>query len=240
MQLLATEGRLADAWRESVEVAATVQGDATLDQGRFFIRWKLHDGAWIIENSPGRRKAAGALLEGDTRRAVEFVDSDPDAKRNAGTVLATYVPVHYAAGDVKAAIAYYEAEIKTPAGAMAASNFCSCSPLQLVLTLKDAGHPDFKPLLEAWKSDAEAQAEVYARSGERNAARADIAALEGDFAAAKTFYGAAMDLGWRNPNFVSRSLRRFLPADADFDALLVRMTRLIDEERQSLGMPPIG
>jgi hypothetical protein len=109
-----------------------------LDLGRLLIRWKLRDGAWIIENAPGRRKAAGALLEGDTRRAVEFVDGDPDAKRNAGTALATYVPVHYAAGDVKAVIAYYEAAMKTPAGAMAASNFCTCSPLQLVLALVEA------------------------------------------------------------------------------------------------------
>jgi len=239
MQLWAAQGRLADAWRESVEVGKAVQGDPALDQGRFLIRWRLHDGAWIIENAPGRRKAAGALLEGDTRRAVEFVDGDPDARRNAGTALATYVPVHYAAGDVKAVIAYYEAAMKTPAGAMEASNYCSCSPLQLILALKDAGHPDFESLLEAWKSDAEAQAELYARSGERNAARADIAALGGDFVAAKKYYAAAMDLGWRNPMFVSRNPRKFLPADDEFDALLVRMTRLINEERASLDMPPI-
>jgi TolB-like protein len=239
MQLWAAQGRLADAWRESVEVGKTVQGDPALDQGRFLIRWKLHDGAWIIANAPGRRRAAGALLEGDTRRAVEFVDGDPDARRNAGTALATYVPVHYAGGDIKAVIAYYEAAMKTPAGAMEASNYCGCSPLQLILALKDAGHPDFEPLLEAWKSDAEAQAELYARSGERNAARADIAALGGDFAAAKKYYAAAMDLGWRNPMFVSRNPRNFLPADAEFDALLVRMTRLINEERASLDMPPI-
>jgi TolB-like protein len=240
MQLLAAQGRLADAWRESVEVGKTVQGDPTLATGRYLIRWKLHDGAWIIENSPGRRKAAGALLQGDTRGAVGFVDGDPDAKRNAGTALATYVPVHYAAGDVKAVIAYYEAAMKTPAGAMEAANFCSCSPLPLVLALKDAGHADFKTLLDTWQRDEEAHAEFYARSGERNAARADIAALGGDVAVAKRYYATAMDLGWRNPNFVSRSFRTFLPADAEFDALLVRMTRLIDEERQSLGMPPIG
>jgi hypothetical protein len=110
--------------------------------------------------------------------------------------------------------------------------------LQLVLALKDAGHADFKPLLETWQHDEEAHGELYARSGERNAARADIAALEGDFASAKKFYAAAIDLGWRNPNFVSRNLRKFLPPDTEFEALLARMTRLIDEERQSLGMPP--
>jgi hypothetical protein len=112
--------------------------------------------------------------------------------------------------------------------------------LQLVLALKDSGHPDFQPLLDAWRRDVEAQSELYARSGDRNAERGDIAALDGDFAAAKKFYGAAMDMGWRNPIFVSRNLRKFLPPDVEFDALLDRMARLINEERQSLGMPPIA
>lgn len=48
-----------------------------------------------------------------------------------------------------------------------------------------------------------------------------------------------MDLGWRNPAFISRDVRKFLPQDADFDALLQRMTFLINDERRKLGMPPI-
>jgi tetratricopeptide (TPR) repeat protein len=241
VHLYSTQGRLADAWRESVEVVEAGASDTALEALRFTVRWRLRDGAWIIENfSSARRKAAGAILEGDTRRAVELVDGDPNARLNSGTALATYVPVHYAAGDLDAVIAYYEGEMKSPAGAMEASNYCGCSPLQLVLALKDSGHPDFQSLLEAWKRNVEGQSELYTRSGERNAERGDIAALDGDFAAAKKYYALAMDLGWRNPIFVSRNLRKFLPADVEFDALLHRMAHLINEERRSLGMQPIG
>jgi TolB-like protein/Tfp pilus assembly protein PilF len=239
IQVLWKQGRLAEAWRESVEAIKAGGGDVRLDSMQFNIRWRLLDGEWIVENTAERRKAAGALLQGDTRRAVDLVDSDPNARRNAGTALTAYVPVHYAAADVKTVIAYYEAEIKTPAGVIEAASFCGCSPLSLVLALKDAGHPDFQPVLQAWKNELDTHAEFYARSGDRNAARGDVAALEGDFAAARNFYATAIDLGWRNATFVSRSPRKFLPPDAEFDALLVRMTHLINEERASLGMPPI-
>jgi hypothetical protein len=207
---------------------------------QFIVRWKLHDGEWIIENAANQRwQAAGAILEGDAQRAVDLIDGDPVARQNGGTALATYIPVHYSAGDAKAVIAYYEAEMKTPAGAIDALNFCGCSPLHLVLALQDAGHPDFEPLLAGWKRAMEAQSELYARSAEWNAGRADIAALEGDFTAAKKFYGLAIDAGWRNPTFISRDLRKVLPQDAGFDALLSRMTGLINAERRSLGMAPL-
>jgi hypothetical protein len=128
--------------------------------------------------------------------------------------------------------------MKTPAGAIDALNFCGCSPLHLVLALKGAGHPDFEPLLAAWKPKMEAQSEIYARSAEWNADRADIAALEGDFTAAKRFYGLEIDAGWRAPTF-TRDLRKFLPQDPEFDALLSRMVGLVNTERRSLGMPPL-
>jgi hypothetical protein len=136
-------------------------------------------------------------------------------------------------------IDYYESKMKTPAGFVEGVGFCSCNPLQLVLALKEAGHPDFEAVLEAWKQSMERLSALYARSGDANAARGDIAALQGDFAAAQALYAAAMDLGWRSPLFTSRRLRNFLPADAGFDALLARMTSLIDAERASLGMPPM-
>jgi len=44
----------------------------------------------------------------------------------------------------------------------------------------------------------------------------------------------------RNPNFISRDLRKFLPPDSEFDALLSRLTGLINDERRSLGIPPLG
>jgi TolB-like protein/Tfp pilus assembly protein PilF len=239
-RLLAEQGRLAEAWRASEEIEESGEADKNLAFMQFIVRWKLHDGEWIIENAANQRwQAAGAILEGDAQRAVELIDGDPVARQNGGTALATYIPAHYSAGDAKAVIAWYEAEMKTPAGAIDAWNFCGCSPLHLVLALQDAGHPDFEPLLAAWKRKMEAQSEIYARSAFWNGDRADIAALEGDFTAAKKFYGLAIDAGWRNPNFISRDLRKFLPQDPEFDALLSRMVGLVNTERRSLGMPPL-
>jgi len=239
LNLLAAQGRLAEAWRESVEIGKTGEADRDVAFIQFFVRRQLQDGEWLIENAANQRwKAIGAILEGDARRAVELVDGDPLARQNSGAALGSYIPVHYAAGDTKAVIAWYEAEMKTPAGALDAANYCGCSPLYLVLALRDVGHPDFEPLLAAWKRDAEAQGEFYARSPEWNADRADIAALEGDFTAARKFYGLAIDAGWRTPTF-TRGLRKFLPQDPEFDALLSRMTALINDERRSLGMPPL-
>ena len=240
LHLLAAQGRLAEAWRDSVDIGKSGEADREVAFAQFVVRWLLHDGQWIAENATSpRRKAAGAILEGDARRAVELVDGDPVARQNGGMALANYISVHYAAGDAKAVIAYYEAEMKTPAAAIDASNFCSCSPLQLVLALQDAGHRDFQPLLAAWKREMEAQSGIYARSANWNADRADIAALEGDFTAAKKFYGLAIDAGWRSPTFISRDLRKFLPQDPEFDALLSRMSGLINDERQSLGLAPL-
>jgi tetratricopeptide (TPR) repeat protein len=238
--LLAARGQLADAWRASVEMGESDEADRNVAFTKFMVRWRLHDGEWVIANAAYQRwKAAGALLDGDLRRAVELVDSDPVARQNGGAALGAYIPVHYAAGDAKAVIAYYDAEMKTPAGATEAWNLCGCDPLHLVLALKDAGHPDFEPLLAAWKHEMDAQSEFYARSADWNAARADIAALEGDFTAAQKFYGLAIDAGWRTPTFISRDLRKFLPQNPEFDALLSRMTGLINDERRSLGMPPL-
>ncbi|MEX2122756.1 MAG: tetratricopeptide repeat protein [Woeseia sp.] len=240
-RLLAEQGRLAEAWRESVEIEKSGEAGRNLAFMQFIVRWKLHDGEWIIENAADpRRKAAGAILEGDARHAVELIDDDPGARQNAGAALGTYIPVHYAAGDAKGVIAYYEAEMKTPAGAIGALKLCGCSPLHLVLALQDSEHPDFEPLLTGWKREMETQSEFYARSAQWNADRADLAALEGDFTAAKKFYGLAIDAGWRNPNFISRDLRKFLPQDPEFDALLSRMTGLINDERRSLGLAPLA
>ena len=238
--LLAAQGRLAEAWHETVEIGKAGEADRNVALGLFIVRWRLHDGEWIIENAANpRRKAAGAILEGDVRRAIELVDSDPAARQNGGMALGSYIPVHYAAGDAKAVIAYYEAEMKTPAGAIDASKLCGCSPLHLVLALQDSQHPDIGPLLAGWKREMETQSEFYARSAEWNADRADLAALEGDFTGAKKFYGLAIDAGWRSPTFISRDLRKFLPRDAEFDALLSRMTGLINDERRSLGLAPL-
>ncbi len=239
--ILLVQGRLADAWRE----ALTIDNDSRapeplLEFVKIAIRWKLHDGNWLLENgtSSDRWRAAGAVVEGDTRRAVALIDAAPIARQNIGEALAAWIPVHYAAGDTPGVVAYYEAEMKTPDDVIGAMQYCNCSPLPLVLALQDAGHPDFQPLLAAWKHENDAKRDLYARSGTWNADQGDIASLEGDFAAAKKFYGAAIDAGWRTPLFVSRDDRRFLPPDPGFDALFARMSELINAERQKLGMPP--
>lgn len=235
--LLATQGRLADAWRESIAIDNA--DEYLVKSVQLAIRWRLADAEWIVANTADelRWQAAGAFLQGDTRRAVEVIDGDPSVRQNTGEALASYALMHYAAGDTAAVIAWYEAEVKTPAGFIAAVHYCKCSPLPLLLSLRDGGHADFQPLLEAWKGQAAADAGLYARSSQWNADRGDIAVLENDFTSAKQFYGTAIDAGWRSPLFFARNLRNFLPRDSGFDALLARMVGLINAERQSLGMP---
>ncbi len=239
--LLASRGRLADAWRRTAGISDTgAVPKSLLDFLQYLIRSKLGDGQWVLANDKTLRgQAFGALLAGDTRSALELVDSDPVARQTAGEALGSYIPVHYAAGDAKAVVAYYATEMGTPASFVAAVQYCQCSAVPLLLALKESGHADFQPLLDAWKREIEAQRELYSGSSAWRTDRADIAALEGDFSTAKTLYDAAIDAGWRTPNFLSRDFRTFLPEDPDFDALLSRMTDLVNAERRSLGMPPL-
>ncbi len=201
-----------------------------------------HDGEWLLEHGKGGEwwPAAGALLEGDAKRAIALIDAIPAARQNSGEALAAWAFVHYAAGDAPAVIAWYEAEIKTPDGAIEAVKYCACSPLPLVLALRDAGHPEFRPLLAAWRTYSDGMGEFFARAPLWNSDQGHIAALEGDIAAAKKHYGIAIDAGWRSPLFVSREHPAFLPADPAFDALLARMRDLINAERQALGMAPLA
>ncbi|HEX7060755.1 MAG TPA: hypothetical protein VF200_02235, partial [Woeseiaceae bacterium] len=239
--LLASQGRLADAWRQTTAIHDTGAVPAgLLATMRHIIRSRLGDGQWLLANAKTpREQAVGALLAGDTRRALELVDSDPLARQTAGEALGSYIPVHYAGGDARAVVAYYATEMGTPASFVAAVQYCQCNAVPLLLALREAGHADFRPLLDAWKGEIEAQREFYSGSFSWRSDRADIAALEGDFGTAKKLYGAAMDAGWRTPDFVARDLRAFLPQDPDFDALLSRMRDLVDTERRSLGMPPL-
>ncbi len=240
-QYLMVQGRLADAWRETLTLAGmSAEIGRSLAMVQVRIRTRLNDGQWILDHGiTPLQKALGAILKRDLARAAELVDSDPLARQNESVALAGYVPAHYLAGDLGAIIAFYEAELKTPQDAMNAAAFCTCSPLPLVLALKDSGHPDFMPLLDAWKRDLDARRELYDRGPLWNSDRADVAALAGDFAAAKRWYSKAIDAGWRSPDFLSRDTRSFLPADPEFDALLARMSTLINAERQSLGMSPL-
>jgi hypothetical protein len=153
--------------------------------------------------------------------------------------LGSYAAIHYAAGDAAGVVSYYDAEIKTPATAVVAARFCNCSLLSLTLALKDAGHKDYKGVLAAWKASLAEGRPLYGNSVQYLQQSADIAALEGDFAAAKKLYAAALDAGWRSVLFLDRNRFRILPEDADFDALRARMKTLIDKERAALGMAPL-
>jgi uncharacterized RDD family membrane protein YckC len=121
--------------------------------------------------------------------------------------------------------------MKTPAGAMQAAEYCSCSPLPLVLALRAAKHEDYAGVLAAWKAVNVARKDAFARSSEWNADAGDIAVLEGDLVNARKHYAGAMDFGRRDPFFTSRLYRGWMPADAELDALMARMTSLINEQR---------
>ncbi len=239
-RLLMGRGRLADAWRVTEELQKAPAPDNNLAFWRFSIRSTLRDGDWILRNAPEpRRKAVGAVLQGDFARAIELVDGDPIARQSPTAALGAYVPVHVFAGDSAGAVAYYDAKIATPAAAVVALKACSCSPVPLVRALRNARHKDYPALLAAWKDWREGDARLYAKSVEWNAQMGHIAALEGDAASAKTYYAKAIDYGWRSAYFIDRSVFDFIPQDRDFDALLARMKSLIDKERASLGLAPL-
>jgi TolB-like protein/Tfp pilus assembly protein PilF len=240
VDLMLQRGDLAAAWRASEELNGAGAVDNSLAISRFRIRFLLGDGDWLLASDlPDRRRASGAILKGDAKRAIELVDADPVSKSGLAPGLGSYAAIHYAAGDVAGVVSYYDAEIKTPATAVVAARFCNCSLLSLTLALKDAGHKDYKGVLAAWKASLAEGRPLYGNSVQYLQQSADIAALEGDFAAAKNLYAAALDAGWRSVLFLDRNRFRILPEGADFDALRTRMKTLIDKERAALGMAPL-
>lgn len=153
--------------------------------------------------------------------------------------VASYIPLHYAAGDTGGAVAYYNDKIGSPAAAIAARNGCNCSILGLLLTLKDAGHKDYKGVLAAWEAAIAKQRAMFKDGQFFQRELADVAALEGDFAAARTHYAAAIDAGWRSVLFLDQVYLGPLTKDAGLDALRARMKSLIDKERTALGLTPL-
>lgn len=240
--LMLQRGDLAAAWRASEELNGAGAGavDNLLVNSRLRIRSLLGDGDWLLASDlPDRRRAFGAILKGDNKRAIELVDADPASKSGFAPGLGSYVAIHYAAGDVAGVVSYYDAAIKTPATAVAAANICNCSLIALALALKDAGHKDYRGVLAAWKAALAGERALYGNSAQHMQQSADVAALEGDFAAAKKSYAAAIDAGWRSVMFLDRNRLRYLPNDADFEALRARMKALIDRERAELGLAPL-
>lgn len=238
---LAARGDLAAAWRASEEQMRAGAVDNALDIRRFAIRAALGDGDWILgADLPGSRRAVGALLKGDKKRAIELLAADPlVAAPWAG--VASYIPVHYAAGDTGGAVAYYDDKIGSPAAAIAARNACGCTIVSLLLALKKAGHKDYKGVLAAWKAALAKQQPLYKNGQRFQRELADVAALEGDFATARAQYAAAIDAGWRSAVFFDQTYLDVLPKGdgAGFDALRARMKSLIDKERAALGLAPI-
>jgi TolB-like protein/Tfp pilus assembly protein PilF len=233
------QGALAAAWKMSEELVQAGFVETLLDARRFSIRLALGDGDWILRADPiARRRALGALVKGDKKRALELVASDP-AALVPGTALGTYVPIHYAAGDVGGIVSYYDDRIGSPAKANIARNACGCSALHLLLALKEAGHKDYNGVLAAWKAALAEQQALFQKGQQFQRDSGDIAALEGNFPAARTHYIAAMDAGWRSALFLDPNYVRIYPNDSSFNALRARMRTLINKERTALNLPPL-
>lgn len=238
--VLAQRGDLAGAWRASEEIARAGFEDNGFANRRFGIRLALGDGDWLLAaDLPGRRRAFGAALKGDKAQAFALVDADPSISTTWAGV-GNYIQLHYFLGDVAGAVAYYDEKIGSPAAAIAARNGCNCSISPLVLTLKETGHTDYAGVLAAWKAALDDQRELF-RNGQLFLRESgDVAAIEGDFAAAREYYAAAIDAGWRSALFIDRRFAAYLPNDEGFNALRTRMRSLINAEREKLGMAPLA
>ncbi len=235
---LAGHGDLAAAWRVSEELKGVEEN--LLSIRRYSIRLALGDGDWVLGSDlPGRRKATGAILKGEKKRALELLATDPGATASVDAGLGSYVPIRYAADDIAGAVSYYDDKIGSPAAAKAGRLVCNCSLLQLLLALKETGHKDAKGVLAAWKAAHDELRPLYKNSQLFLRESGEIAVLEGDFAAAKAHYTAAIDAGWRSALFFDPSYVNFLPKDAGFDALRARMKSLIDKERTAVGLAPL-
>ncbi|MFM9862396.1 MAG: adenylate/guanylate cyclase domain-containing protein [Micropepsaceae bacterium] len=237
--VLAQRGQLAVAWRALEDLKHAGVDDNWLDRFRATICYALADGDCLLKaDLPGRQRARGAWLKGDKKQAIELLATDPTATAPVAA-LTFYVPIHYAAGDIDGVVSYFEDKIGSPAAAIAARNACNCSLLSLLLALREAGHKDYKGILAAWKETFAERRAFSGKSANFRRELADVAALEGDFAAAKANYAAAMDAGGRNPLFLDETYLRFLPKDAGFEALRARMKSLINKERTALGLAPL-
>lgn len=235
---LAQHGDLAAAWRASEELKGVE--DNLLNIRRYSIRLALGDGDWVLGSDlPGRRKASGAILKGEKKRALELLATDPGATATVDAGLGSYVPIHYAAGDIAGAVSYYDDKIGSPAAVKAGRLVCNCSLLPLLLALKETGHKDTKGVLAAWKAAHDELRGLYKNSQQFLRESGDIAAFEGDFAAAKAHYTAAIDAGWRSALFFDPTYVNFLPKDAGFEALRTRMKSLLNKERTALGLAPL-
>ena len=237
--LLGQRGKLAEAWRASEDLKRAGVDDNVLDRGRGTIRFLLGDGDWLLgADLPGRRRAMGAILKGEKKRALEILATDPGATV-VDQGLGAYVPIHYAAGDIVGAVSFYNDKIGSPAAAKAGRVACGCSLLQLVLSLKKTGHKDTEGVLAAWKAARGELRALHKNSALFMRESGEIAVLEGDFATAKAHYTAAIDAGWRSALYFDQSYVNFLPKDAGFDALGARMKSLINKERTALDLPPL-
>lgn len=235
---LAGHGDLAAAWRVSEELKGVDENLLTVR--RYTIRVALGDGDWVLAaDLPGRRKATGAILKGEKKRALELLATDPGATGSVDAGLGSYVPIHYAAGDIAGAVSYYDDKIGSPTAVKAGRLLCNCSLLPLLLALKETGHKDTKGVLAAWKAAHDELRGLYKNSQQFLRESGDIAAFEGDFAAAKAHYTAAMDAGWRSALFFDPTYVNFLSKDAGFEALRTRMKSLLNKERTALGLAPL-
>ncbi len=240
--ILMAQGRYADAWKAIEELRAAGYADNRINRTQESIRWALADAEWLEAHGAGRGSSMAALLKGDGALAVRRIEAYAHARQNAANALAEYLPVLFAAGESAKIVDYYERQMREPEAAIKAANACSCSLAALAGGLKEAGHRDFAPLMAAWKAHANSQRDRLARSRDFAHWEAQRAVLSGDLDAAKRDYARVMDLGFRDPLFATApaTLRQLAPTTGDFAPLRARMLALINEQREMLGLAPLG
>ncbi len=241
LSLLYEYGDLAAAWRETERFQPTDGSvKARLNAYRDIIRYRLHDGGWLKNNSVSNtHKAFGMLLDGDPAQAALMSTSGIKGQSVTPWRAFSYrIPFMFAAGDDAAIIDYYDTHIGSPDVLIRSTLGCECGPAQLLSVLKSAGHRDFGPAMEVWATLAERDRDLFSQSPLFTAKEARRAALNEDFDLARQRYTRAMDLGWREPLFLHKDYRIDLPDTPEFEALYARMTALINAERAALSMAP--
>ena len=238
------QGKLAEAWRATEAAIAAGETDKRIARFRSYIRLNLGDADWIRAHPDDGNKgiqSLASIISGDEKTALDLYQDDLEklaAKPNRA--MSAYLQILHLAGMDGAIVEFYDKNIRSPDRAVRFGNICNCSLAPLAAALKTAGHQDFHPLMAAWKTDEDRVREVSARSGQFFMREGDRLVLAGDKAGAQTAYSRAIDFGWRSPLFTSRRFAPDLPDGPEFDALLRRMTSLINEERAKLGMPPFS
>lgn len=227
---------------KAIEICETVRkkgrADTNLARVEGTARLSIADADWL-ESAGGRWAAAAAILRGDGGLAVERIEAFGRARQNPSIAMLDYLPFLFFAGETAKVVDYYEMELRTPEAVMKAAAACACSPAHVAASLKAAGHRDFAPLMQAWKSRADRDRDFYANGAGFIVWEAQRAVLGDDLASARRDFARAMDLGWRDPLFATAAMNQIAPKTEVFAPLRARMKALVDAEREKLDLKPL-